>query len=154
MPRAKRKQGRKAVSGVAREGVHEIERSQNFTESDRVGAPDRQATETQEGEGNEEKAKAEEAKVLTEDQRPQMSVAEFLAKALLDAPPGMFVSGERLIIDTARKNDKHPAYMVWAVNDAHVMNITGAPELRDLYFYVKVPREFYERHANIADPVQ
>lgn len=75
-----------------------------------------------------------------------MTVAEFLAKALLDQPRGMFVVGEGKIFEAARHNSKRPAFISFSVPDEHVMNLTGIPQLRDLYFYLKVPREFYERN--------
>jgi len=57
---------------------------------------------------------------------------------------GIEVGDQRLLFDNARKNDKHPAYNVWAVPDDWVVNQNGYHALKDVYFIVKVPREMYD----------
>ncbi len=50
-----------------------------------------------------------------------------------------------LLIDSARANDKRPAYLKVATVDSVVKNINGTASLRDLVLIIRVPREIVDR---------
>lgn len=52
---------------------------------------------------------------------------------------------DRLVVDSARQNEKRPAYLKLAVPDEFVKTLRGAPDSRDLVLLVRVPREIAER---------
>lgn len=52
---------------------------------------------------------------------------------------------DRLVLESARQNDKRPAYLKLAVPDELVKSLRGAAEARDLYLLVRVPKEVEER---------
>lgn len=51
-------------------------------------------------------------------------------------------------MDTARINDKRPAYVQAVVPDEWVKNLTGTDE-QDVYLLVKVPHEIHETWVNL-----
>jgi hypothetical protein len=52
---------------------------------------------------------------------------------------------EQLVMETARQNEKRPAWMKLAVPDEMVKNLKGKREPQDLVLLVQVPREVLER---------
>ena len=51
-----------------------------------------------------------------------------------------------LLLESARKNDKRPAYVKLAVPDEVIKALRGSPDKRrDLVFLVSIPREVQER---------
>ena len=53
---------------------------------------------------------------------------------------------DQLVMDSARGNDKRPAYVKLAVPDEVVKALRGSPDRRkDLLFLVSIPREVQER---------
>ena len=53
---------------------------------------------------------------------------------------------DKLVMDSARGNDKRPAYVKLAVPDELVKALRGSPDQRkDLVFLVSIPREVQER---------
>lgn len=46
-----------------------------------------------------------------------------------------------LMVGFARRNEKRPAYISFAINDDAVKNIKGDEKLRDLYLVVRIPRD-------------
>ena len=52
---------------------------------------------------------------------------------------------DQLVIDSARRNPKRPAYLKLAVPDEVVKSLRGRREERDLLLLVRVPREVLER---------
>ena len=51
----------------------------------------------------------------------------------------------QLVMDSARKNDKRPAYLKLAVPDEIVKALRGSREPEDLVLLVRVPKEVQER---------
>lgn len=74
-----------------------------------------------------------------------LTVAKFLELAITDRESGIYVGTQ--VYETARQNDKRAGFIAFVVPDDAVKNLTGYDELRDFYFVVRVPREFYEKHA-------
>lgn len=54
----------------------------------------------------------------------------------------------RLVMDSARKNDKRPAWVQVAVPDEIVKSVRGPREKGDLVFLVRVPRDVTERQES------
>ena len=53
---------------------------------------------------------------------------------------------DQLLMESARRNDKRPAYVKLAVPDEMVKALRGSPHRRpDLHFLVSVPKEVQER---------
>jgi hypothetical protein len=52
---------------------------------------------------------------------------------------------EGLLLDTARQNDKRPAWVKMATVDNVVKNLVGNPKLRDVYILVRIPRDVVDR---------
>ena len=53
---------------------------------------------------------------------------------------------EQLLMDSARENDKRPAYVKLAVPDEWVKSLRGAAEKsRDVFLLVSIPKEVKER---------
>ncbi len=53
---------------------------------------------------------------------------------------------DKLLMESARRNDKRPAYVKLAVLDEVVKALRGSPHKRkDLVFLVSIPREVRER---------
>lgn len=52
---------------------------------------------------------------------------------------------ERLITESARRNEKRPAYVKLAVPDEVVKALRGREDERDLVLLVRVPKEIIER---------
>jgi hypothetical protein len=52
---------------------------------------------------------------------------------------------EQLVTESARKNDKRPAYVKLDVPDEVVKSLRGRAEERDVLLLVRVPREVTER---------
>ncbi|HEX5760851.1 MAG TPA: hypothetical protein VF121_16800 [Thermoanaerobaculia bacterium] len=52
---------------------------------------------------------------------------------------------EQLVTDSARRNDKRPAYLTLAVPDEVVKAVRGRQGEHDLVFLVRVPKEVVER---------
>ncbi len=53
---------------------------------------------------------------------------------------------DQLVLDSARGNDKRPAYVKLAVPDQVVKALRGSPAMRkDLLFLVTIPKEVQER---------
>ncbi len=53
---------------------------------------------------------------------------------------------DQLLMDSARHNDKRPAYVKLAVSDEVVKALRGSPDLRkETLFLVSVPKEVQER---------
>ena len=54
----------------------------------------------------------------------------------------------QLVTESARKNDKRPAYVKLAVPDDMVKGLRGRPEETDLVLLVRVPRAVLERQES------
>ena len=53
---------------------------------------------------------------------------------------------DELLMESARQNDKRPAYVKLAVPDDVVKALRGSPDMRkELLFLVSIPREIQER---------
>jgi hypothetical protein len=52
---------------------------------------------------------------------------------------------EELLIESARQNEKRPAYVKLAMPDEVVKRLRGGGEERDLVLLVRVPKEVLER---------
>lgn len=52
---------------------------------------------------------------------------------------------EKLVTESARQNDKRPAYVRLAVADEVVKSVRGREQERDVILLVRVPREVAER---------
>lgn len=52
---------------------------------------------------------------------------------------------ERLLIESARQNDKRPAYVKLAVPDDLVKQLRGQREQRDMVLLLRLPRDVKER---------
>ena len=86
-----------------------------------------------------------EEEAVTKEAHPALTVAKFLELAITDRESGIYVGTQ--VYETARQNDKRAGFIAFVVPDDMVKNLTGYDELRDFYFVVRVPREFYEKHA-------
>ena len=75
-----------------------------------------------------------------------MTTKEFAAYALADHPDKV-EAGSMLgaIIDVARQNDKHPAWVKVVVGDDLVKNIKGNEKLKNAYIMLKIYREVIDR---------
>jgi hypothetical protein len=56
---------------------------------------------------------------------------------------------ERLVTDSARRNDKRPAYVTLAVPDEVVKSLKGNRDDRDLVLLVRVPKEILQRSESL-----
>ena len=52
---------------------------------------------------------------------------------------------DRLVMDSARQNDRRPAYLKLAVPDELVKNLRGGRHSRDTVLLVRIPGEVLER---------
>ena len=52
---------------------------------------------------------------------------------------------EQLVMDSARKNAKRPAWVKLAVPDDMVKNLRGSRDAKDLLLVVQVPRDVLDR---------
>ncbi len=52
---------------------------------------------------------------------------------------------DQLVTDSARRNEKRPAWLKIAVPDDMVKNVRGSQKSRDLVLLVQIPREVLER---------
>ena len=52
---------------------------------------------------------------------------------------------DRIVLDSARQNDKRAAYLKLAVPDDVVKTLRGDKDARDLVLIVRVPREIVDR---------
>ena len=55
---------------------------------------------------------------------------------------------ERLVLDSARQNEKRAAYLKLAVPDEVVKTLRGDKDARDLVLIVRVPREIVDREGS------
>ncbi len=55
---------------------------------------------------------------------------------------------DRLVLDSARQNDKRAAYLKLAVPDEVVKTLRGDKDARDLVLIVRVPREIVDREES------
>jgi hypothetical protein len=79
----------------------------------------------------------------------QSSHQETLAFALEKYPERVeAVTIDGLVIESARRNDKRPAYVKLAVPDAVVKGLKGRAGEGDLMLLVRVPREVLERRES------
>jgi hypothetical protein len=80
------------------------------------------------------------------EESPVVALHSLLEFAIANNMPGVFAINMLDVLgDSARQNDKRPAWVRVMVPDQVVMNITGKPNLRDHYFVVHVPREVVDR---------
>jgi hypothetical protein len=71
---------------------------------------------------------------------------ESLLKALEKYPQRVeMVPLRELVVESARENDKRPAFVKLQVPDAVVKSLRGRAEEQDLLLVVRVPREVLER---------
>lgn len=75
------------------------------------------------------------------------SPAEAILYALQKYPERVgLVPLEQLIVESARGNDKRPAYLKLAVSDEMVKSLRGSADRRkDLLLLVSIPKEVMER---------
>ena len=52
---------------------------------------------------------------------------------------------ERLLVDSARQNERRPAYIKLAVPDEMVKSVRGKREDRDVVLLVRIPNEVLDR---------
>ena len=85
-----------------------------------------------------------------EDSQP----AETLAYALEQHPQKVeVIDARQLLMDSARKNPKRPAYVQLAVPDEVVKGLRGRRDEGDLLLLVRIPKEVRERQgSNIILP--
>jgi hypothetical protein len=55
---------------------------------------------------------------------------------------------ERLVVESARQNEKRPAYLKLAVPDEIVKTVRGREGDRDLVLLVRVPKEVLDREES------
>ena len=55
---------------------------------------------------------------------------------------------DRLVLDSARQNEKRAAYLKLAVPDEVVKTLRGDKDARDLVLIVRVPREIVDREES------
>ena len=79
-------------------------------------------------------------------QNPLKSLAYALEKY-----PGRveIVPIQELVTDSARKNDKRPAFVKLSVPDEVVKQLRGRPEDTDLVLLVRVPKEVLQRQGSL-----
>ncbi|HVS14649.1 MAG TPA: hypothetical protein VMV46_12040 [Thermoanaerobaculia bacterium] len=76
---------------------------------------------------------------------PESPIAK-LRQALDRFPERVEVAdARRLMLDSARGNDRRPAYVQLAVPDEVVKDLRGRPEQADVLLLVRLPREVLER---------
>jgi hypothetical protein len=82
-----------------------------------------------------------------EEQRPQMKTPrEKLSFALERYPEQIeLVPLEELVVESARQNDRRPAYLKIAVPDQLVKELRGGKGERDLLMLVRVPKDVLKR---------
>ncbi|HWN45249.1 MAG TPA: hypothetical protein VNW71_23690 [Thermoanaerobaculia bacterium] len=56
---------------------------------------------------------------------------------------------QELVTDSARKNDKRPAFVKLSVPDEVVKQLRGRPEDTDLVLLVRVPKEVLQRPGSL-----
>ena len=56
---------------------------------------------------------------------------------------------QELVTDSARKNDKRPAFVKLSVPDEVVKQLRGRPEDTDLVLLVRVPKEVLQRQGSL-----
>ena len=56
---------------------------------------------------------------------------------------------QELVTDSARKNDKRPAFVKLSVPDDVVKQLRGRPEDTDLVLLVRVPKEVLQRQGSL-----
>jgi hypothetical protein len=56
---------------------------------------------------------------------------------------------EQLVTDSARRNDKRPAYVTLSVPDEVVKSLKGNRDDRDLVLLVRVPKEILDRSESL-----
>jgi len=56
---------------------------------------------------------------------------------------------QELVTDSARKNDKRPAFVKLSVPDDIVKQLRGRPEDTDLVLLVRVPKEVLQRQGSL-----
>jgi len=80
---------------------------------------------------------------------PSSDPLQALAFALEKYPERVeMVPVDRLVIESARRNEKRPAYLKLAVPDEVVKGLKGREEERDLVLLVRVPREVLVRRES------
>lgn len=52
---------------------------------------------------------------------------------------------EKMLMETARSNDKRPAYIKFYTLDGIVKNLDGKDNLRDSYLFIRIPRDVVDR---------
>ena len=79
-------------------------------------------------------------------QNPLKSLAYALEKY-----PGRveIVPIQELVTESARKNDKRPAFVKLSVPDEIVKQLRGRPEDTDLVLLVRVPKEVLQRQGSL-----
>lgn len=84
----------------------------------------------------------------------QTHPADTLTFALENHPRKVeIVDARQLLMDSARKNPKRPAYVQLAVPDQVVKSLRGRPDEGDLLLLVRIPKEVRERQgSNIVLP--
>jgi hypothetical protein len=74
---------------------------------------------------------------------------EALAFALEKYPEKVdMIALDRLVLESARQNEKRPAFLKLAVPDDYVKTLKGRDEERDLVLLVRVPREVLARRES------
>lgn len=75
-----------------------------------------------------------------------LKATDFLRYALDNPNPDTeFKTIGECYIESARQNDKRPAYVKLMVPDDWIKNIRGTAELQDIYMLCHFPREMWER---------
>lgn len=75
--------------------------------------------------------------------------ADFLRYALANpSPEASFYTMGECYMESARQNDKRPAYVKVMVPDDWIKNIRGTKELQDVYIVAHFPREVWERYKS------
>lgn len=83
-------------------------------------------------------------------QNPHQNPRRSLAYALEKYPERVeMVALQELVTESARQNDKRPAYVKLNVPDDVVKGLRGRPEETDLVLIVRVPREILERSESL-----
>ena len=80
---------------------------------------------------------------------PPTDPLQALAFALEKYPERVeMIPVDQLVIESARQNEKRPAYLKLAVLDEVVKGLKGRAEERDLVLLVRVPREILARRES------
>ena len=83
-------------------------------------------------------------------QNPLQNPRRSLAYALEKYPERVeIVPIQELVTDSARKNDKRPAFVKLSVPDDIVKQLRGRPEDTDLVLLVRVPKEVLQRQGSL-----